>query len=100
MMNNQMVETPQRPKYRWYHVLGSVVFSIIAFELGVFLLVFPWISLWDSNYFASFSPVWRNIWQNPYFRGAISGVGLLNIWIGLGEVFRLRRFAGGAGEVR
>jgi hypothetical protein len=28
-----------------------------------------------------------------YVRGAISGLGVLNLYISLGEVFRLRRFS-------
>ena len=83
----------QRPAHRWYHKLGSVMTAIFCFELGVFLLVFPWSSLWDANYF-TFLPLWaRDIWINPYFRGAISGLGLLNIYISFLEVFRLRRFS-------
>lgn len=92
---------PPRPKYRWYHVLGALVFSILSFELGVFLVVFPWLGLWDSNYFSSLLPGWHNLWRSAYFRGAVSGLGLVNIYIGLSEVFRLKRFApGGKGEVR
>jgi hypothetical protein len=29
-----------------------------------------------------------------YVRGAISGLGVVNLYISLGEVFRLRRFSG------
>jgi hypothetical protein len=29
-----------------------------------------------------------------YVRGAISGLGMVNLYISLGEVFRLRRFSG------
>ena len=31
------------------------------------------------------------VWDNPYFRGALSGLGLLNIYISFVEVFRLKR---------
>ena len=30
----------------------------------------------------------RTIWMSPYFRGALSGLGLVNIYIGLGELGR------------
>jgi hypothetical protein len=66
---------------------------IFCFELGVFLLVFPWLEAWDINWFASYSPAVRDLWNNSYFRGALSGLGLVNIYISLIEVFRLRRFA-------
>ena len=33
----------------------------------------------------------RDVWDSSYFRGALSGLGLVNIYISLAEVFRLRR---------
>jgi hypothetical protein len=79
--------------YRWYHKLLGLLAVIFCFELGVFLLVFPWASDWDLNYFSSL-PLWAaNIWASPYFRGAISGIGVLNIYVSFVEVFRLRRFS-------
>jgi hypothetical protein len=51
------------------------------------------VSEWDLNYFARL-PFWaENVWISPYFRGAISGIGLVNIYISFVEVFRLRRFS-------
>jgi hypothetical protein len=83
----------QPPKYRWYHKLAGIMAAIFCFELGVFLLVYPWASEWNVNYFA-FLPIWaRGIWASPYFRGAVSGLGILNIYISFLEVFRLRRFS-------
>lgn len=79
--------------YRWYHKLAGLLSVIFCFELGVFLLVFPWASEWNFNYFSRL-PLWaKDIWGSPYFRGAISGLGLLNIYISFVEVFRLRRFS-------
>lgn len=81
------------PQYKWYHKLAGLFAVIFCFELGVFLLVFPWASEWDLNYFSSL-PLWAStIWANPYFRGAISGLGVLNIYVSFIEVFRLRRFS-------
>jgi hypothetical protein len=79
--------------YRWYQKLGAVVFAFFCFELGVFLMLFPWLGLWDLNYFSSLNPKWREIWLSPYFRGAVSGIGLVNVGIAFLEVYRLRRFS-------
>lgn len=82
-----------RSVYRWYEKLAGVMAAIFCFQLGVFLLLFPWASLWDANYYGIL-PMWaRSFWGNPYFRGAISGLGLLNIYISFVEVLRLRRFS-------
>src|SRR6266849_7103021 len=66
----------EAPQYKWYHKLAGLFAVIFCFELGVFLLVFPWASDWDLNYFSSL-PLWAStIWASPYFRGAISGLGV------------------------
>ncbi len=74
--------------------LFALLLVNFCFLLGVTLVAFPWLEWWESNYFSDFGPWWRRLWLNPYFRGAVSGVGLLDIYISFLEVFRLRRFLG------
>ena len=38
-------------------------------------------------------PEWHRFWDNSYVRGAISGLGVVNLYISFLEIFRLRRFA-------
>jgi hypothetical protein len=86
------VEAPESsPKVSWVHRLGALLFILVCFEVGVFLLVFPWMDYWDSNWIAGLAPWMHPVWSSSYFRGALSGVGLLNIYISMAEVFRLRR---------
>jgi hypothetical protein len=90
-------------RYSWHQKLSRVLFSIFCFELGVFLIVFPWLENWPANYFSWVSPEssmgawiagnWRGFWTSPYLRGAISGLGFVNVYISILEVVRLRRFA-------
>jgi hypothetical protein len=82
------------PRYRWYHKFSALVFIVFCMELGLFLLIFPWTDAWDNNFFAALIPEWHRWWTNAYVRGAVSGVGMLNLYISLAEVFQLRRFAG------
>jgi len=79
------------PKTSWYHKLALLLFIIVCFEVGVFLLVFPWMDYWGNNSIASLTPWMRPIWESNYFRGALSGLGVVNIYISLAEVLRLRR---------
>ena len=81
------------PVYRWYHKTSAVVFIAFCLEIGLFLLIFPWTEYWEGNYFAAFVPEWHRYWDNMYVRGAISGLGVVNLYISFVEIFRLRRFA-------
>ena len=83
---------PSRPAYRWYHKLLAVVFATICLEIGFFLVVFPWTSY--ATNFAAFKPEWRPYWHNVYVRCAITGLGVVNLYVAFVEIFRLRRFAG------
>ncbi len=78
----------------WFHRLTSVFFIIFCFELGLFLLIYPWTDGWTDNYFAwavqgSVQTHWHEFWDNGYMRGCISGVGVVNLWIAVAEVFRM-----------
>jgi hypothetical protein len=85
-------EPPPAPqRYSWFHRFTAVVFATLCLEIGFFLLVFPWTDY--ATHFAAFRPGWRIYWDNAYVRGAISGVGLVNLYIAVAEIIRLRRFA-------
>ena len=86
-------DSAPRPRFRWYHKMIGLLFVILCFEMGVFLLVFPWSPYWDGNYFSWMSPEWRQLWISPFLRGAVSGFGVVNLYVSLLEVFRLRRFS-------
>jgi hypothetical protein len=73
---------------RWHHRILAFCFVIFAFELGLFLLVFPWLRSWDLNWVPVHSPKFAAVWMSRYFRGALSGLGLLNIYIALVEFIR------------
>jgi hypothetical protein len=59
------------------------------FEIGFALLVVPWSSFWDRNYFAEAVPAVHTIITNNFVRGAVSGLGLINLISGLGELISI-----------
>lgn len=96
--------TPQNPApvedaaegdrpYRWTHKVGALLYIFFCFEVGAFLLLFPWTDGWHRSFFSALTPEWYEIWISPYLRGAISGLGVVDIGIAFLEVFRLRRFS-------
>jgi hypothetical protein len=89
----QIEQAPPAISYRWYHKLSALLFIIFCLEIGVVLLVMPWSEYWDNNFFATWTPSARAFWESPYVRGAVSGLGIVNIFISFTELFRMRRFS-------
>jgi hypothetical protein len=58
---------------------------LIAFllEIGFMLIVLPWSTYWDHNYFVAMIPAARPFFVNNFVRGAISGLGLLNMTVAI-----------------
>ncbi|HMD71136.1 MAG TPA: hypothetical protein VKF41_07315 [Bryobacteraceae bacterium] len=79
--------------YRWYHKFFAVMLATGCLMVGAVLLVFPWTPSWEHNYFAGVTPFLRSCWNNFYLRGVVSGIGMVNLYISLVEVFRLKRFS-------
>jgi hypothetical protein len=62
-----------------------------GFLVGTVLLLLPWDLSWDQNYLSGWGGGWYSIWMNPYFRGAVSGVGAVNLYIAIAELIGLVR---------
>ena len=63
-----------------------VAFSL---EVGFVLIVIPWSTFWDGNYFGQLLPPLRMLITNNFVRGAVSGLGLINISTGLLELLAI-----------
>lgn len=49
-------------------------------------MLIPWSAFWDRNYFVGWSPAVGSLMTSNYFRGAITGLGLVNVWSALAEL--------------
>lgn len=79
------------------HLL-SVLSSLL---IGLLLVFAPWTSLplvgnlWDTNYFLQPHPALRGVLLNTFARGAVTGLGLVNILLALHDA---RQLLAGSGE--
>ena len=73
----------------WKRIL-LVVFILFCIELGLFLVVLPWSDLWERNFFLTFFPGARPFALSNYLRGAITGLGVVNLWVGLADAWNFR----------
>ena len=61
------------------------------------LIILPWSTFWDRNYFGEALPWLGRALNNNFVRGAVSGLGLVNCYVGLIDlaVMILRRHDAG-----
>ncbi|MBK8312999.1 MAG: hypothetical protein IPL01_02770 [Acidobacteria bacterium] len=73
-----------------------IVYILICFEVGVLLLILPWTHFWEDNIFLYFitgklNAAWvPTFMTSGYVRGAVTGLGVLNILAGLRDIFKFR----------
>ena len=72
-------------------VVVRVIFVAYFLEAGVLLTLAPWTTLWDRNYFIRAWPAIAVLAGSHYVRGAISGLGLINLAAGCAELIGLFR---------
>jgi hypothetical protein len=61
-----------------------------CFLLGALLMYLPWSGAWERNYFLNRYPALIPYLLNPSVRGAITGLGLLDIAMAAGMLRRRR----------
>jgi hypothetical protein len=69
-----------------------VLILLLWLVLGLALILVPWSDVWETNYFLYQYPALAIFLKNPFLRGAISGLGFMNVLLSL-ESFRRRTTA-------
>lgn len=72
--------------------LLSILSSLLV---GVVLVFAPWTPLWDSNWLLQFWPGLRGLLLNAFTRGAVTGLGLVNLVLALRDL-HARLLVGGS----
>jgi len=72
--------------------LLRLLLVLLWLALGLALILVPWSDIWDTNYFLYQYPALALVLKNSYLRGAVSGLGFLNVLLSL-EAFRRRTAA-------
>ena len=73
----------------------KVLYIIFSIEAGIFLLWLPWLSFWETNYLTYMYPQILPIVTNSFFKGAVIGLGIVNILIGIHEIAHFKKFSKG-----
>ena len=84
--------------------LSVIFYIILCLEIGIFLTVLPWwpqgmwgLSDWGNNYFLLYAArktgyqSLQTVVASGWVRGAVTGVGLLNLGIAFWEIFNFKQ---------
>jgi hypothetical protein len=75
----------------WLQRLSLFVLVLFCVYLGVLVMILPWWTrVWDDNMFIRSRPALAAVLHTGATRGLISGLGLIDIWIGISEAVHYR----------
>jgi len=75
----------------WLQRMSLFVLVLFCVYLGVLVMVLPWWPrMWDQNMFLQARPELFRFLHIGAVRGVISGLGALDIWIGVSEAIHYR----------
>jgi hypothetical protein len=74
----------------WLRRLGVLLFVFLCATLGVMLMIVPWRPEWTENRLLLPYPTIRDLALTGFVRGVVTGLGLLNVWMGFWEAIQYR----------
>jgi len=66
--------------------LWHIIYILYSLEVGIVLLFLPWQAIWENNYILFIYPGLRPVVANPFLKGAVLGLGIVNLLIGIQEI--------------
>jgi hypothetical protein len=74
----------------WLRRLAAVLFVFVCAVVGVVLVFFPWTTQWTDNAIFLGRPGLSAILNHGFTRGLVTGLGVLDIWIGFSTALHYR----------
>jgi hypothetical protein len=86
-------ENGSAPAPVWLQRLSLTVLVLFCFYIGVLMAVLPWSPrYWDQNGWLLAHPALESLLNRGSVRGIITGIGLIDIWIGISEILHYRDY--------
>ncbi len=67
----------------WIQRIKLMIFVTFSVWVGMLLVVLPWTPAWGHNNLLLPHPEVRAVFQHLFTRGAASGLGFIDVWIGI-----------------
>lgn len=76
----------------WLQRTSVVILVVFCFYVGLLLFVLPWTRYWNLNSYLLTFPGFVHVMNSGITRGIVSGLGLLDFWIGISEITHYRDY--------
>ena len=74
----------------WLHRVSLVLFVVVCVWIGLILVVLPWTHVWTDNGLLLRNLSLRSFASLNFVRGVVSGLGFINVWMGVSEAVHYR----------
>jgi hypothetical protein len=74
----------------WIRRVSIALFVGVCVWVGLFLIVLPWTHIWTDNSLLIRNLTLRSLVLQNFVRGLVSGLGVVNIWMGIWEAVQYR----------
>jgi len=82
-----------KPAPVWLQRLSLLVLVLFCFYIGGLLAMLPWSPrYWDQNGWLLAHPAVQAVMGQGWVRGLVTGMGLIDIWIGVSELLHYRDY--------
>jgi len=87
-----LVTAPPAPSRAelWMRRFSMLVFVVFCIWIGMLLAVLPWTDAWTQNNILLRHPAVRAFFAQNFVRGATSGLGLIDVWLGIWQAVHYR----------
>ena len=74
----------------WLQRLFAATYVLFCIVLGTWLVALPWIGKWFDDGLVTRWPELQRLLQHGFVRGAVTGLGLIDIWLGVWQAVHYR----------
>ena len=78
--------------------MRRLIYVAYFLEVGLLLVLVPWTTFWERNYFAVATPLLHDFVRNHFVRCAVSGLGVVNLLMGFKDLANILYARRGLGE--
>lgn len=83
-------ESSNSPTPLWLQRASMIVLVVFCLYVGLLLFLLPWTRYWNENHYLLTWPFLSPLMTSGFLRGFVSGLGLVDVWIGISEVRHYR----------